>query len=325
MDNIGSVLPALRQMTKQAEELYPSVINRMYPRNYAHGDRWPSPRMMAGFGVSMIAMSQRDFRTHAGIEDVCGQWAYLATAGLAENEVPTWFVSPELVEGLMHTDLPHDLSLNDLRWPREAILFVLPTNSGLRHSVHGDMAFLVISHTQAGTSYTVDPMYEARGIGFSKSTVNTFTVFLDGAVFAWSHPINEDLVDTFKRDPLMGTLIDGERVPPGEEDKRFTLLHSQLAIGLMLALQARPDLEEPAVVVQKAKQAKPGAPQKRDLWSPRYLGRKLVRKHSEPQGGTHASPTTHWRRGVLRILRVEPGKPWKANKEIWIEPTLVNR
>ena len=325
MDNIGSTLTLLKQMWQLAERDYPSLVKRLYPRNYAHGDHWPSPRVLGGFAISLIGMKEREFKNDVGVEDGIAEWSYLATAVLAEQEVPTWFVAPELVEGLLHTDLPSDMSLRDLRWPREALLFVLPTNSGLRHSVHGDMAFLVIAKSDGGSSHQIDPTIESWPVGFSKDVVNTYAVYLDGAVYSWSHPLNDDLIDTSKRDPLVGTLIGGERVPPNEEDKHFTLLHSQLAIGLMLALQARPDLEEPAVVVQKAKQAKPGAPQKRDLWSPRYLGRKLVRKqHGEPQGGTHASPLTHWRVGHFRLYRAEPGKKWKKTHTVWIEPTLVN-
>lgn len=39
------------------------------------------------------------------------------------------------------------------------------------------------------------------------------------------------------------------------------------------------------------------------------------------QGGTHASPTTHWRRGHWRLIPVN--RDSEITKPVWIRPTIV--
>lgn len=62
------------------------------------------------------------------------------------------------------------------------------------------------------------------------------------------------------------------------------------------------------------------------LLNPTWLGKgykPMVKRSASPQGGTHASPVTHWRRGHWRNQPVG-SKDSSETKPIWIQPVLVN-
>src|SRR5437899_7574028 len=56
------------------------------------------------------------------------------------------------------------------------------------------------------------------------------------------------------------------------------------------------------------------------LWTPNFIG-KCYRPKGMLQGGHHASPSLHWRRGHKRNQRYGEGN--KLVKKIWIEPMLI--
>ena len=55
-------------------------------------------------------------------------------------------------------------------------------------------------------------------------------------------------------------------------------------------------------------------------YSKTVIGRNYATKRSDGNGGTHASPRMHWRRGHFRQQAFGP--KMSERKIIWLEPTL---
>jgi hypothetical protein len=104
-----------------------------------------------------------------------------------------------------------------------------------------------------------------------------------------------------------------------EEDLAFNQRMNALAIRLLLAMSARPDLVETGKILRAAR-VKHGR-ERDELWSPNFIGKNYQLRREIP-AGTHASPRMHFRRGHHRHHAYGPGR--LQRKLIWIEPVLVN-
>jgi hypothetical protein len=98
---------------------------------------------------------------------------------------------------------------------------------------------------------------------------------------------------------------------------------SGLVLQSALAMAFVPDLieaEEPA----KSRKMGQNAKQKDRFLTPRWIGKDFVRPKAvnKPQGGHHASPQTHWRRGHWRNQAIGEGR--QKRSLVWIRPTLIN-
>lgn len=89
-------------------------------------------------------------------------------------------------------------------------------------------------------------------------------------------------------------------------------------LKIMSYLTARKDAAEGTL---KAR-AKKGKTDLRDWWTPWIVGADYVRSGKHPAGGTHASPSMHWRAGHWRNQAIGP-RDEERHKLIWIEPVLV--
>jgi len=261
-----------------------------------------------------------------GEENDVAQWSYGALAKLASLDMPTWFVGRELLDALRATELPADLRAADLLWPMDGLLFVLP--HGSYQCKDGEMQFVTISRRYADELMMIDPVIQGgRGAVNAKDSMTTTCMMSEGGVYGWNHPLAGDqtIEGAIGSDTMLDTFLMEGRVPPDDSDRYVCKEHARLAIRLMLALAARPELGEDSSLVRRSKRNAAGKALKRDLWSPRWLGRSYHPKSENgPAGGTHASPRFHRRRGHIRVLRPGEGKRWKAEKSIWLEPTLVN-
>jgi hypothetical protein len=93
-----------------------------------------------------------------------------------------------------------------------------------------------------------------------------------------------------------------------------------VAINAVLLMQARPTMAEAGKRVEKERATKKGE-RIAEVWAPNWLGREYHTPTRDAQGGSHASPRMHWRRGHWRMQAVGEGRA--ERKTIWIEPMLV--
>src|SRR5262245_55383992 len=68
---------------------------------------------------------------------------------LLEYEVPTFYVSKELLAAAAQTDLPAELLLDAVPFPFPALVFMLPKGT-IRHPIEGDRPYVVVSCTEQG-------------------------------------------------------------------------------------------------------------------------------------------------------------------------------
>ena len=116
-----------------------------------------------------------------------------------------------------------------------------------------------------------------------------------------------------------------------EVDSEFLEKMGVILFGTILAMNARPQLVEKGKLIKRV--GKAGSEQAREFWSPNVIGARYKFKREVPrivhgkfeqatrEGGTHASPRLHWRRGHYRNQPVGPGR--KERKTIWLEPCLI--
>lgn len=111
--------------------------------------------------------------------------------------------------------------------------------------------------------------------------------------------------------------------PTHQEDKELPKKLTMLALKIVLAMTARPQLVSSGGQTRK-ELARKGEVIRDALWSPNFIGKdyRIQRQSSEGLGGTHASPRVHWRRGHWH--NVVHGKGRALRKLDWFEPTLVN-
>jgi hypothetical protein len=317
---------AYRSVYQHLEQDFPDLIERIYPRKLQHTDKWPSPKYLAGIALDTALAANYDFVINGYIDKVIPH-VYYSLGKLIECHVPTYFVYPELLAALRTTRFPDDMTLQDLRWAHDAVLFVIPRQA-IATPDAGDCWYLGIAKTSAKSPAQILPRIERNALITSTDWVTTFAYIYGGQSYAWGHYLNSDPLDIGWRDPTFdtmtyeeknGEIIIGSR-KPFENETLFNHQMITLTLQLLMVMTARPDLAEGQILVRPGKQTSSGL--KPEIWKPNFLGKTYaVRK--EWQGGTHDSPRAHPREGHWRNYRVMEGKPWKHEQILWIEPTFV--
>lgn len=253
--------------------------------------------------------------------------------------VPTFFVGNEFCQAVQNTQPPEDFKFSDLKWPRNSMLFVLP-DTFVRSQFKYAVPFISVSRVEPGDYPNARQpdwdVYMARSIHVPEARINfRFTCF-----YANQSPC--DYTGTYPLDLQVSQIADApfadasymeealwhieHTVPEDgpkdeEEDKQLQCAVISFATKLMLALTARPEMVTEGTCVRPAR-IRRGVVTKDELWSPNMIGWEYRAKHSVPQGGTHASPRMHWRRGHMRNQVHGEGRALR--KLMWIEPMLVS-
>lgn len=313
---------------------YPKTFRTFAPRRFTPPHGYMNPLYWA-----MSETASALFWQKANIEALphitCAADAYAHMI----QEAPTYFVGKEYAQAVHQTQLPsEDFAFSGLRWPREALLFVLPMEFSLK--TFGYLVpFISVTYFQAGkyphnTSKWDFPVYAqiintVDRINFHFQTFHADSLPVD---YTGSYPIGHKVKDvpsspyednTAYEEAQFGVEHSCPSLSPTTEaeDRKLQEAVINFATKLMLTLTARPDLLQ-AGECTRAARLKHGKQTKSELWSPNVIGWAYRTARPEPQGGTHASPRLHWRRGHLRNQAYGPQST--MHKMIWIEPVLVN-
>jgi hypothetical protein len=76
------------------------------------------------------------------------------TGHLLQFDVPTFYVSKELLAVAARTDLPTDIFMNALPFPFPALVFMLP-KATIRHPTEGECPYIVVSRVQKGQIFSL--------------------------------------------------------------------------------------------------------------------------------------------------------------------------
>lgn len=305
----------------QATTHYLDICKKIYPRRYKLTDEFYSPKNVQIAAVNTYLFAKQGFDARLekqfGIFNrnpvsISGGTTYQTCVRLMEFSTPTYFVSSALLTALMNTDLPK-MRLCDLKWPMEAMLFVLP-----RETLKTPTGWCTMSAVARSHKGQISPtMRDEEPVMPGSNALTSFSLgtSLDGVIYSWCHPLNEDPIDVGASDPHECDIQDAA-------EAEFISTHTKIIVQLLLALSMRKDLVTSGEMIKAARAATKHKKAKSPLWSPNVMGRNYRAKTESEGRGTHQSPEMHWRKGHWRMY--EKGEHWKVDKTIWIEPILVN-
>jgi hypothetical protein len=234
--------------------------------------------------------------------------------------VPTYYIAEDFARAVAATDLPHDLRAEDLHWPMPGIVLGFPVRFMLDY-LGREVCFVNAANIDAGR-YAAPAILETLKIDVSRPNV------------AWQCWVQHDsqikscVASHFRDGPVdeavhNTTYLDYDKTQSAtthEYAKAFLARLSALMFKLLVVLNTSPRFVEAGRCIRPQK-IRHGRVKLCELWSPNVIGGGYRVAQENPNGGTHASPRLHYRRGHLRNQPHGPG--WSMRKLIWVQPVLV--
>lgn len=329
-----SSLKHIEPLIEYLQRLAPDVWAASYPRRIIPPVGYANPRYFSAVIAGTVLCSVKKQLNQ--LPEMTGQ---CVSYQLIKYRVPTFFLSYDFVCAIAATDPPEDMNLVDVKFPLDAMLFVLPDLFVKQYaSVYSP--FIAIAKAEKGIypsellQNRLPRLKNSYGIDNQQNRVTMHYVVFPGnkdalpceytGAYNLDKPISTihdaQFVDSTKHEeevfnifPVKENMVEDEKV--------FNQRMNFLAIKLLLSLDATSEYIEYGTLLRKQKFKHNVI--KDELWGPNIIGRTYrIRQPDHFSVGTHASPRTHWRRGFWR--RQKYGTALSKMKLIWIEPVLVN-
>ena len=315
------------------EKKHPDWLQALAPRHInAPADYWPQ-KVLAVSSVNAamqnyISIHEHQTRPNPALAAVHGQAALLL-----RYEVPTYYVSRELLAAALRTELPDDMTFEAIPFPFDALVFMLP-NGTVRHPTEGDCPFLVLSRTSKGQTLSLP----IQGLDFSVSADQDavlVTTYMPEAplstVYYKSVPVipGATIRQAFQQaSSVPFSLIVNDELADNEEGVDLSAEHFVdklwlLSVTLLLIMVSGENLIERGRLEKKRK-PKSGDGKPMEFWSPNFLGR-LYQSAVAGEGESRSASTQrlHWRRGHIKAQPHGPRR--ELRKIIWIQPYKAGR
>jgi hypothetical protein len=236
--------------------------------------------------------------------------------------VPTYFIHPDFARAVANTKLPADFKLSEIKWPLDAMLFVLP-DAFVAEYFKFNIPFIAVSKCLEGVYPTLKQTATAKKRGWELKNFTPvmnqgdklllhFPCYFKNDMpcdYSGSWPLNLDL-SAMKDAPyidatgfearyhdLPGGAPEPSDAPAPSQEEALRNLVTLFAIKLMLAFTARPHFIRQGSVARPAR-ARQGVIVRDALWNPNLVGWDYVAPHGGGTGeGTHSSPRMHYRCG----------------------------
>ncbi|MHC1767357.1 MAG: hypothetical protein AB9869_24280 [Verrucomicrobiia bacterium] len=303
-------------LTAIYEHIEPWRLPLLEPRRFAPPGGYHSPKSIpAGLDAILRGNELKTDAKRVPTEITAQAIAY----EIINHRVPVYYAAQDFVRAVAATVLPPDFTLNDLHWPMPAMVLGFPVRF-MREYLGTDTGYV----------YAADFGQGEHGCPFLPATP---VIIMPKAkvAFWWYACVEgrlESFVSSYWKEDHVGQVVQryaytdytGADALKAKADKERCDLLSALMLKLLVVLNTRPNLVEPATRLRAAGTRKGKA--RTALWSPNIIGRhyQVLRDRTAPTG-THASPRLHWRRGHLRNQSHGEGR--LLRKLIWLEPTLV--
>jgi hypothetical protein len=296
------------------EKERPDWIRALIPRNIdAEAEYWPQKVLalstIQGVLCNQIAedLGNKLDPTFGTVEAQMGH--------LLEYEVPTFYVSKELLAAAARTDLPAELLLDAVPFPFPALVFMLPKGT-IRHPIEGDCPYVVVSRTEKG-HVTSLPLKDIRVSSVAPGTAVTTSTYLPEENRAYYKSISvvpgETLKAAFERASKIPLELPDEDSPEVEAD--FIERLWRLGLTLVLIMASGEKLVETGRRLKIVKPKNRSSPSM-EYWSPNYLGRVYRSLSQDDEAESHLRP--HWRKGHLKSQPYGPKQ--SLRKIIWLQP-----
>lgn len=235
-------------------------------------------------------------------------------------QAPVYWLRPALAEALWHSDLPAQLPTLEQVLP--VGMLMLPEIPQSQSPTGFQPRYVLVQHRLANEYVERLPVgnESLKPSLASEDLIMWATPLPTGDTYAKSCSLQGDWIDT-ETSSSKGLEPAAAMI---QKEQEWSTRITRLVYQSLLLLQLKPDWLDgpvaPATAIGKRKLTK-----KERMLNPRWIGAEnfRVKTTTTPAGvGTHASPTTHWRRGHWR--RTPVGEGGKDRKVSWIQPTLVN-
>jgi hypothetical protein len=337
---LRDLIPALAGMSLSKaiehvmEETHPELMAKFYPRIYQEAGRYHSPRQCAAYLSNVVAETLR-----TGYDRAPTAYRLLIPSleQMAKRRMPLFFLAPDLLEAVMRTDFADDINWTDMELPYEQGILILPKGAWV-HPDDGEVSMIVWARFRAGAyappALGIPPMTITHDAMVILCLCPQHAIWYDSTLNGNVRPVLK-LRNLFYRQPGDPYPRSVRSVPYldhdlTEKDEQFLEQLGVITFGTFLAMHAKPELVERGKLLRRV-----GKGDKlREFWSPNIIGPKYKLRREVPrivhgqfvhapgrEGGTHASPRMHWRRGHFRQQAY--GHERRERKTIWIEPMLV--
>lgn len=299
---------SIRNNTKNSD-IYRKLTRRKY-RPVSGYEDWLD--IMLEFAIALDGVAK-------GIETLALNPLLMLTVELINNyqvkHSQTYWLDKDLALALKNCDIPEGISELPASIPHGLIL--LPTEYAPLDKLQDSINWILFSKMQAGEQ---------------------FPAILVGKRYAVPEPIEKDCilwVSQTKNTALYSGGITSDfkyhsvnptGITPDSNDKNLIEEISNLLLQSLLIAQWYPEYTEAAQSgTGFSKQKTQKSVKKENTWlNPKWIGDLYKKRPKTPyQGGTHASPVSHMRRGHWRNQAYGP--KWSSRRMILIEPTEVNR
>ncbi len=305
------------------EKDMPELWRTCYPRIYTEpkcGQYYSSKKPARQ--LASIAMKIRQ-----GIVGRAEMYEFQLASHLTKFGVPMYWLGADMAEAIKKTTPPGEFNWFTMPMPFEAGVFMMPKGA-LVHKRDGDVPFVCYARFQPLAQYTA-PLVPGKPYG----SINGGMVLAAGVTnryfLHWNIPLDsfgpkvtmaqlQELMKQYCDDTHESALpLLGGGMNPDDDALGLEVAH--YVFSTLMLMTARPDLITPAKMINRVPAKKGREP--KEFWHPHVIGEhyKLRRQHSEPQGGTHASPRFHWVQGFWREQPYGP-RDEKKRYAKWIEP-----
>lgn len=306
IDELASARPDLWR------KCYPKVYNSI-PHDYA------SPKELAATLVGCALKIEQGFLGENEKAEIV--WA----SKLTNLRVPLYLLTHDMAEALKLTTPPQMISLEEIKLPFEAAVFMLPKSVLVNEDANeGDALFISYVRTHVGEQ--IRSLASGNPEFWWPQQNGSMTIFAGTRgehLLHWTIP-NIERIDLGNLDEWIKRFLEvgfqhrsqfpqwvNEDLTP--EDNRFMARVVHLLFTTLILMTARPDLVTAAALESRIHKKRETP---REFWSPHVIGKNYkIRRAAKPyQGGTHASPRLHPVRGYFkpklgaRLGLVEP--PW---------------
>ena len=323
-------LPAYEYLTQKLIDRSPEAFKLFMPRRYVPPAKYVPPSYYGLTAAASLGIlnSANENVTIIDYRAIIYQMVNLG--------MPSYFVAHDFGLAVSATDPPDDMTIADIQWPLDAMVFMLPED--LSFKLFKRFVPYIACCKLPPEGLDVPPSIQrlvphAKGIRYEGDQGG---MVIHGVVIVNEHPLDyscaassgrliKDVVtdSRFKEvapdEPWFEKIKESFTVTP-EEDVFLINRMTAFICGLLLAIDSLPQLVEAGGLERPAK-VKKGV-EHEALWHPNFIGRKYVIQREQSLGGSHASPRMHWRRGHYRNQHF--GKLRSQTKRIRIEPVLVS-
>jgi hypothetical protein len=141
--------PEMNDASEFFSKRYPALWTQYYPRVYPDitGAYW-SPKTIA---AALLSMGLTNWQQHEGPyhPHEWGPALHYVLEMLRIYRMPFYCVAPALLDAVLRSELPEDITWDEIQLPLPCATFILPED-GFSHPLHGSVRFISYAVTEPG-------------------------------------------------------------------------------------------------------------------------------------------------------------------------------